>query len=77
MPKKILKGKVVSEKMNNTVVISVNTTKRHPIYKKLVKSTKKFKARDDIGVQFGDAVSIEECKPYSKTVTWKVVREDK
>lgn len=76
MPKKVLKGTVSSGKMNKTVVVQVTTTKRHPIYKKLIMTSKKFKARDDLGVQEGDIVSIEECKPLSKSVTWKVVSKE-
>ncbi|MFC1621941.1 30S ribosomal protein S17 [Patescibacteria group bacterium] len=73
MSKKRFTGKVVSTKMEKTAVIAVETPKRHPVYKKLIKNTKKFKARDEIGVKVGDVVTIEECVPFSKTVKWKVV----
>gem|GEM_PF-2993363 len=61
--------------MNKTVVVEVKTVKRHRMYGKLLKWLSKFKARDEIGVQLGDSVLIEECAPYSKTVTWKVVEK--
>lgn len=73
MPKRIFKGKVVSTKMNKTVVVAVDVVESHPIYKKRMKKTKKFKARDEIGVNEGDIVRIEETKPFSKEVTWQVV----
>lgn len=68
-----VKGKVVSNKMQKTVVISIDTSKRHPLYSKLVRRNKKIKARDDIGVEIGAEVIAEECRPFSKEVTWKVV----
>lgn len=73
MPKKTLTGKIVSTKMQKTVVVAVEVPKRHPIYKKIMKNTKKFKARDEIGVNEGDIVRIEESRPFSKEVTWKVI----
>jgi small subunit ribosomal protein S17 len=69
---KIFLGKVVSTKMQKTVVVSVEITKRHPIYKKILKTTARFKARDEMGVALGDTVKIIETRPYSKEVTWKV-----
>lgn len=71
--KRKLQGKVMSTKMQKTVVVAVVTEKRHPIYSKLVESTKRYKARDEIGVAEGDIITIEETRPYSKEVTWKVV----
>lgn len=75
MPKKRLTGIVTSLKMEKTVVVSVDRSKTHPVYKKLVTKTKKCKARDDIGVALGDKVVIEETPPVSKTVTWKIVKK--
>jgi len=71
--KKVLTGKVVSNKMSKTVVVAINVLKRHPIYNKAVMKTRKFKARDELGTVVGDTVKIEECKPFSKEVTWKVL----
>jgi len=72
MSVKTFKGKIVSTKMQKTVVVAVDMPKRHPIYDKIVKRTKRLKARDEVGVTLGDAVVIEECKPYSKDVSFKV-----
>lgn len=66
-------GKVTSTKMQKTVVVSVEITKRHPIYGKALRNTRKFKARDEMGVKMGDIVKIIETSPFSKDVTWKVV----
>ena len=73
MPKRILKGIVTSTKMQKTVVVAVDMPKRHPIYKKTLKNTRRFMARDEIGVKVNDIVTIEESRPYSKEVTWKVL----
>ncbi len=75
MSKKRLIGSVTSVKMEKTAVVSVDFVKMHPIYMKPVTNTKKFKARDDMGVELGDRVAIEECVPFSKTVTWRVVEK--
>ena len=73
MPKKILKGIVVSTKMDKTVVVAVELPKKHPIYGKEVKNTRRFKARTEKELNDGAIVTIEECKPFSKEVTWKVI----
>ena len=72
MPKKILQGTVVSAKMNKTVVVAVELPKRHPIYGKEIKNTKRFKAHTEDLIKEGSKVTIEECRPISKEVTWKV-----
>jgi small subunit ribosomal protein S17 len=74
MPKRIITGKVVSNKMDKTVVVSVESTVPHDRYKKMVKQTKKFKAHDEDNVaNEGDWVRIEESRPYSKDKTWRLV----
>lgn len=73
MSKKMFEGKVVSTKMEKTVVVAVDIVKAHPMYEKAVTRTRKFKARDELGVKVNDIVRIEECPPFSKEVTWKVV----
>ncbi len=75
MSKRRIKGNVVSDKMQATVVVSVDVLKKHPVYEKFVKVTKKFKAHDEMGVKQGDTIIIEESRPYSKDVTWKVVEK--
>jgi len=59
--------------MTKTVVVAVEMPKRHPIYEKTIKNTKRIKARDDIGLSVGDEVIIEECRPFSKEVSFKVI----
>ena len=73
MPKKQLVGTVVSDKMEKTVVVEVETKKRHPVYHKVVKKRKRFKAHDEVGAKIGDQVKIEETRPLSKDKCWKVV----
>lgn len=73
MSKKTYSGKIVSTKMQKTVVVAVDVPKRHPIYKKLVKNTRRFKARNEIEAKLSDVVRIEECRPFSKEVSWQVV----
>lgn len=67
MPKSLV-GTVISAKMQKTVVISVSSTIKHPLYKKLIKRSQKFKAHDEKEVQVGDKVKIVETKPISKEV---------
>ena len=74
MPKRILQGVVVSAKQDKTVVVSVERQVMHPVYKKIVKRSKKFAAHDENNqFKVGDTVSIVESKPYSKTKTWTVI----
>lgn len=73
MAGKRFKGRVVSTKMNKTVVIEIDMSKRHPVYEKIIKRNVRFKARDDFDVKVDDVVVIEECRPLSKEVSWKVV----
>ena len=71
MPKKILKGKVVSNKMDKTIVVAVENKRLHPRYKKLVLKTRKFKAHDESNqCKIGDLVEIIEHIPMSKTKRW-------
>jgi len=75
MPKKILKGTVISDKMDKTVVVSVERVFQDPYYKKIIKRSKKYKAHDeDNKCQIGDIVEIIESSPISKTKRWKVLR---
>jgi small subunit ribosomal protein S17 len=73
MSAKVLKGTVVSTKMQKTVVVAVQMNKRHKLYDKVLKRTRRFKARDDFDVQLGSIVSIQECRPFSKEVSWRVL----
>jgi len=76
MPKKKLKGIVVSDKMQKTVVIQVERIKEHPKYKRRYKIHKKYKAHDE-GNEYhiGDKVVIEETKPISKDKKWRVINK--
>lgn len=66
-------GQVVSNKMNKTVVVAVETSRRYPLYKKTVKHTVKYKAHDENNTcQIGDIVKIVECRPLSKEKQWRV-----
>jgi small subunit ribosomal protein S17 len=68
-------GRVVSDKMEKTVVVAVDFTVRHPIYKKAMRRTHKFKAHDEQNLcRIGDRVRIEETRPLSKEKRW-IVRE--
>lgn len=69
---KILTGVVISNKMQNTVVVKVSDKVKHPLYKKLINVSKKFKAHDETGSQVGEKVKIIETKPISKEVHFKV-----
>jgi small subunit ribosomal protein S17 len=68
-------GRVVSDKMDKTVVVAVDYFRRHPLYKKTVRRTSKFKAHDEHNMcRIGDLVLIEETRPLSKTKRWIVRR---
>ena len=74
MPKRILQGVVVSDKMDKTVVVKVERRVMHPIYKKFIRRSKKYAAHDELNqFKVGDVVRIRECVPVSKTKTWEVL----
>ena len=67
-------GRVVSDKMDRTVVVSVERLRRHPIYKRVVRLSSKFKAHDEENTaRVGDTVRIEESRPLSREKRWSVV----
>lgn len=67
-------GKVVSDKMDKTIVVAVETFVRHPLYNKRVKRTTKFKAHDELNqCNIGDVVKIMETRPLSKDKRWRLV----
>lgn len=67
-------GYVVSDKMDKTIVVSIETLVRHPLYKKSVKRTTKFKAHDENNeCGIGDRVKIMETRPLSKDKRWRLV----
>lgn len=72
--KKILSGTVVSTKSSKTIIVNVNTFISHPTYKKRVLKSKKFAAHDEKGIAgLGDVVSIQECRPLSKTKHFRLL----
>jgi small subunit ribosomal protein S17 len=67
-------GRVVSDKMDKTIVVSVERMTRHPLYKRVIRQTSKFKAHDEENeARVGDAVLIEESRPLSATKRWRLV----
>jgi len=71
---KTLVGHVVSDKMNKTVVVAVESYKSHPLYRKTIKRQVKLKAHDENNAcHAGDVVKIAESRPFSKTKRWRVV----
>jgi small subunit ribosomal protein S17 len=76
MSKKTLIGKIVSDRMKNTVVVEVERIKEHPKYKRRYGSRKKYKAHVEEGdYRLGEKVVIEECRPLSKDKHWKVIKK--
>lgn len=66
-------GKVVSNKMDKTVVVSIADNIRHPLYKKIIKRTVKLKAHDELNAcNIGDTVRVMETRPLSKDKRWRV-----
>ncbi|GHB48957.1 30S ribosomal protein S17 [Pseudovibrio japonicus] len=74
MPKRILQGVVVSDANEKTVTVKVERRFTHPLLKKVVRRTKKYRAHDENNsYKVGDTVQIEECAPISKNKKWTVV----
>jgi len=74
MPKRVLTGRITSDKMDKTVTVLVERRVMHPLYKKFIRRSKKYAAHDELNqCREGDLVSIEECPPISKRKTWTVV----
>lgn len=74
MPKRILQGQVVSDKGDKTVVVLVERRFTHPVLKKTIRKSKRYHAHDpENKYKTGDVVRIEECRPISKTKSWKVI----
>jgi small subunit ribosomal protein S17 len=74
MPKRILRGTVVSDKQDKTVVVKVERRFTHPLLKKTVRRTKNYHAHDEANTfKVGQAVAIEESAPISKLKRWRVL----
>ena len=68
-------GRVVSDKMDKTIVVSVERLARHPLYKRVIRLTTKFKAHDELNdAHTGDTVMIEESRPLSATKRWRLIK---
>ena len=68
-------GKVVSDKMDKTIVVAIETSIKHSLYNKIVRRTVKFKAHDENNeCRVGDKVLIMETRPLSKTIRWRLVQ---
>ncbi len=77
MPKRIVQGVVVSDKMEKGIVVLVERRVPHPMFKKVVRQSKKFMAHDPNNhAKIGDVVRIRETRPISKNKTWELVQAD-
>ncbi len=77
MPKRVMQGVVVSDKMDKTVVVKIERRIMHPLYKKFIRRSKRYSAHDpDNTIKIGDVVRIRECRPISKRKRWEVVPEN-
>ena len=77
MSSRILHGKIISTKMQDTVTVDVETIEKHKVYGKTYRRNKKYKAHYTGGkLKEGDIVSIKESKPYSRTKSWIVIEEN-
>ncbi|MBT6257968.1 MAG: 30S ribosomal protein S17 [Alphaproteobacteria bacterium] len=77
MPKRVLKGVVVSDKGDKTIVVNVERRIMHPLYKKFITRSKRYAAHDaENRFKTGDRVSIQECAPISKSKRFAVVYDD-
>ena len=74
MPKRIMQGVVVSDRMEKTIVVNVERKFPHPLYKKFIKRSKRYHVHDkDNQFKMGDIVKIHECRPLSKSKRWEVI----
>ncbi|WP_424137496.1 30S ribosomal protein S17 [Roseomonas chloroacetimidivorans] len=77
MPKRVLTGRVTSDKQDKTVTVLVERRVMHPLYKKFIRRSKKYAAHDDTNLcREGDTVLIEECRPISKRKSWLVIQRN-
>ena len=76
MPRRVLQGRVVSDKSDKTITVLVERRVMHPLYKKFITRSKKYHAHDEENrCKVGDLVRIRECRPISKTKRWEVISE--
>ena len=73
--RKVLRGKVVSDKMDKTITVEISTSRSHPLYSKRIKYSKKFKAHDENNeAKMGDIVEIMETRPLSKDKRFRLIK---
>ncbi|MBC92072.1 MAG: 30S ribosomal protein S17 [Rhodospirillaceae bacterium] len=76
MPRRVLTGKVVSDKMEKTVVVRIDRRVMHPLYKKIITRSKKYAAHDETdNLTVGDTVRIRECRPISRIKRFEVIEK--
>lgn len=76
MPRRVLQGTVVSDRQDKTAIVRVDRQVRHPLYKKIIRRSKRFAVHDpENSCKAGQRVTIRECRPISKTKTWELVLE--
>jgi small subunit ribosomal protein S17 len=74
MPRRVLQGVVVGDKADKTVTVLVERRVMHPLYKKIIRRSKKYRAHDeDNRCKVGDLVHIQECRPIAKSKSWQVI----
>jgi small subunit ribosomal protein S17 len=74
MPRRVVQGVVVSDKMDKTIVVLVERRIMHPLYKKFIRRSSKYAAHDEANAcKIGDKVRIRECRPLSKRKRWEVL----
>lgn len=77
MPKRVLRGRVVSDKNDKTVTVEVERRLIHPVYRKFIRKTKRYHAHDEANAaKIGDWVQIVECAPKSRLKRWEVMADE-
>ena len=77
MPKRTLQGIVISDKADKTITVRVERRVPHPLYRKIIRRSKKFAAHDpDNKCKVGETVRIRECRPISKSKNWEVIFDE-
>ena len=72
-----LTGVVISDKADKTITVKIERKVKHPTYSKIIKRSTKVHAHDEENMaKIGDVVTVEECKPYSKSKTWKLLMDN-
>ena len=76
MPRRVMQGVVVSDRMDKTVTVKVERRIMHPLYKKFIRRSKKYAVHDESNsCKVGDVIDIRECRPLSKRKRWEVLTE--